>query len=120
MGEWPYVEPAHVAKNRDDMSRPAAKRAKTPTIALSVPEVSIVTIPSKRFPRSARARQLLTVVPCLSKKNVLATPLTGCGCKEVYRFSLYYLSLLLLYLFLFCSSISTFCSFKKCFSFFFI
>ena len=35
---------------------------------------------------------------------------TGCGCKEVY-ISSYYLSLLLLYLFLFYSSIPTFCSF---------
>ena len=36
----------------------------------------------------------------------------GCGCKEVYS---YYLSLLLLYLFFFYSSIPTFCSFKKMF-----
>ena len=33
--------------------------------------------------------------------------------------SSYYLSLLLLYLFAFCSSIPTFCSFFKCFSFLF-
>ena len=46
-----------------------------PTIALSIPEVSKVTIPSKRFPRFAQARKLLTVVPCLSKKFFLATPL---------------------------------------------
>ena len=52
----------------------------------------------------------------------------GCGwnlwvwCKEVYRLlhiTSYYLSLLLLYLFFFCSSIPTFCSFKKCFLFLF-
>ena len=51
-----------------------------PTIALSVPEVSRVTIPSKRFPRSARARQLLTVVPCLSKKKNLAGMGVASGC----------------------------------------
>ena len=33
---------------------------------------------------------------------------TGCGCKEIY-------SLLLLYLFFFCNSIPTFCSFLKMF-----
>ena len=47
---------------------------------------------------------------------------TGCGCKEVYRFPhTTYPSLLLLYLFFFCSSIPTFCSFFffKCFSFLF-
>ena len=46
---------------------------------------------------------------------------TGCGCKEVidFQISSYYLSLLLLYLFFFYSSIPTFCSFlKKFFSFF--
>ena len=35
---------------------------------------------------------------------------SGCGCKEVYRFPQYCLSLLLLYLLFFCSSIPTFCS----------
>ena len=43
---------------------------------------------------------------------------SGCGCKEVY-ISSYYLSLLLLYLLFFCSSIPTFGSFLKCFSFLF-
>ena len=44
----------------------------------------------------------------------------GCGCKEVYRFPhIYYLSLLLLYLFFFCSSIPNFVHFLKCSSFLF-
>ena len=43
---------------------------------------------------------------------------TGCGCKEVYRFphTTYPYSLVSV---LFCSSIHTFCSFFKCFSFLF-
>ena len=45
---------------------------------------------------------------------------TGCGCKEVYRFSHTILIPTPLVSVLFYSSISTFCSliFKKCFSFF--
>ena len=39
---------------------------------------------------------------------------SGCGCKEVYRFPHnYYLSLLLLHLLFFCSSIPNFCSFLR-------
>ena len=43
---------------------------------------------------------------------------SGCGCKEVY-ISSYYLSLLLLYLLFFCSSILLLVHFLKCFSFLF-
>ena len=67
-GAWRYVEPAHVAKIAMTC-RCGSEEGKTPTIALSVPDVSRVTIPNKKFPRSARARQLLTAVPCLSKQS---------------------------------------------------
>ena len=41
---------------------------------------------------------------------------SGCGCKEVYRFPhITYPSILFLYLFFFCSSIPTFCSFFNMF-----
>ena len=44
---------------------------------------------------------------------------SGCGCKEVYRFSSYYLSLLLLYLFFFAAVSLLLVLFFKCFSFLF-
>ena len=45
---------------------------------------------------------------------------TGCGCKEVYiETSSFYLSLLLLYLFLFTAASLLFVHFFKCFSFLF-
>ena len=43
---------------------------------------------------------------------------TGCGCKEVYRFLILLIPTPLVSV-LFCSSIPTFCSFLKCFSFLF-
>ena len=43
----------------------------------------------------------------------------GCGCKEVYRFAHTILIPTPLVSVLFCSSLPTFCSFKKCFSFLF-
>ena len=43
----------------------------------------------------------------------------GCGCKEVYIYFLILLILTSLVSVLFCSSIPTFCSFKKSFSFLF-
>ena len=45
----------------------------------------------------------------------------GCGCKEVYNYTDFLILTIptpLVYV-LFCSSILTFCSFKKCFSFLF-
>ena len=45
---------------------------------------------------------------------------TGCGFKEIYRLiSSYYLSLLLLYLYLFAAASLLFVHLKKCFSFLF-
>ena len=43
---------------------------------------------------------------------------SGCGCKKVYRFPHMNIPTPLVSA-LFCSSIPTFCSFKKCFSFLF-
>ena len=49
---------------------------------------------------------------------------SGCGCKEIYIYIYIYIDFLILLIptplvsVLFCSSIPTFCSFFKCFSFF--